>query len=170
MKKSVRTTLNVIRILVPSAILALATTIHAQQPPPFHLEEATITDIQNAIKSGQTTCQAVVQAYFNRAKAYNGTCTALVTKDGTPIPAAPGIVRAGAPLKFPTASRSGFQRASRFRQIQRPANGTRPNGADDFRSQRSTAVWYARRDSERRTVECARDAQYSRRTFRHLQR
>jgi hypothetical protein len=69
---------------------------------PFHLEEATITDIQNAIKGGQISCRGVVQAYIDRAKAYNGTCTALVTKDGTPIPPATGTVRAGSPLKFPT--------------------------------------------------------------------
>jgi len=68
----------------------------------FRIEEATIADVHNAIKSGQITCQAVVQAYINRAKAYNGTCTALVTADGAPIPAAPGAVRAGSPLTFPT--------------------------------------------------------------------
>src|SRR6185436_7015836 len=72
------------------------------QQSQFHLEEATIADIQNAIKSGQASCQSVVQAYINRAKAYNGTCTALVTKDGAPIPAAPGAIRAGSPIKFPT--------------------------------------------------------------------
>ena len=78
-------------------------------PPPvmaqqgqFHLEEATIADIQSAIKGGQITCQGVVQAYLNRAKSYNGTCTALVTKDGAPISVAPGTVRAGTPLTFPT--------------------------------------------------------------------
>ena len=68
----------------------------------FQIEEATIADVQNAIKSGQTTCQAVVQAYIERAKAYNGVCTALVTADGKPIPAATGAIRAGAPLTFPT--------------------------------------------------------------------
>src|SRR5688572_21179074 len=68
----------------------------------FRIEESTIADVQNAIKSGQTTCRAVVEAYINRAKAYNGTCTALVTADGAPIPATTGAVRAGAPLTFPT--------------------------------------------------------------------
>src|SRR5690349_11308810 len=37
----------------------------------FHVEEASISDIQNAIKSGQTSCKQVVQAYLARAKAYN---------------------------------------------------------------------------------------------------
>src|SRR5438034_8442081 len=68
----------------------------------FHIEEASIADIQNAIKGGQITCQGVVQAYLARAKAYNGVCTALVTKDGAAIAPVKGVVRAGAPLKFPT--------------------------------------------------------------------
>jgi Asp-tRNA(Asn)/Glu-tRNA(Gln) amidotransferase A subunit family amidase len=104
MKITVRNKLRAIWTAVPFVVLVLAPGLNAQQPGLFHLEEATIADIQNAIKSGQTTCQAVVQAYFNRAKAYNGTCTALVTKDGAPIPPATGIVRAGSPLKFPTAT------------------------------------------------------------------
>src|SRR5579863_7992981 len=61
----------------------------------FHIEESSITDIQNAIRSGQTTCEGVVRAYLERAKAYNGACTALLTKDGTPIPQATGMIRAG---------------------------------------------------------------------------
>src|SRR5262245_27271975 len=68
----------------------------------FTVEEATIDDIQNAIKSGEITCQGVVQAYIDRAKAYNGVCAALVTADGKPIPAATGTTRAGSPLLFPT--------------------------------------------------------------------
>src|SRR5688572_9573420 len=68
----------------------------------FHVEEATIDDIQSAIKRGEVTCQGVVQAYFDRAKAYNGVCAALVTADGKPIPEATGTTRAGSPLLFPT--------------------------------------------------------------------
>ena len=68
----------------------------------FHVEEASITDIQSAIKGGQTSCKQVVQAYLARARAYNGACTALLTKDGAPIPQAYGMVRAGAPVKYPT--------------------------------------------------------------------
>ena len=62
----------------------------------FHVEEKSITDIQNAIKSGQASCKQVVQAYLERARAaYNGACTALLTKDGAPIPPSAGMVRAG---------------------------------------------------------------------------
>ncbi len=68
----------------------------------FAIEEATIADLHAAIQSGQTTCKGIVEAYIERARAYNGVCTALVTKDGADIPAALGYVRAGAPLAFPT--------------------------------------------------------------------
>jgi Asp-tRNA(Asn)/Glu-tRNA(Gln) amidotransferase A subunit family amidase len=68
----------------------------------FRVEESTIAETQRAIKAGEVTCKGVVQAYLDRVKAYNGTCTALVTKDGKPIPSAKGLVRAGMPLTFPT--------------------------------------------------------------------
>lgn len=67
----------------------------------FQVEEASIDDIHNAIKAGQTTCKSVVQTFIERARAYNGVCTQLVTKDGASIPTAKGQVRAGAPLSFP---------------------------------------------------------------------
>jgi amidase len=70
----------------------------------FQIEEATIADVHRAIQEGQATCQYIVQGYIARARAYNGVSNFLVTKDGAPIPAAPGQVRAGAPLKFPTTT------------------------------------------------------------------
>jgi amidase len=69
---------------------------------PFRLEEATIDDLHAAIRSGATNVVAVVQHYLARVRAYNGVASALVTPDGAPVPAATGVVRAGAPLKFPT--------------------------------------------------------------------
>jgi amidase len=72
------------------------------QSQPFRLEEATIDDLHKAIRSGQTTVTAVVQHYLARVRAYNGVASMLVTKDGAPVAAAPGAVRGGAPLRFPT--------------------------------------------------------------------
>jgi Asp-tRNA(Asn)/Glu-tRNA(Gln) amidotransferase A subunit family amidase len=84
-------------------LLALAAVGCSREPPPaFDLQEATIEGIHGAITRGETSCRAIVEAYINRAKAYNGVCTALVTADGAPVAAATGAVRAGAPLKFPT--------------------------------------------------------------------
>jgi amidase len=80
---------------------AMSAVLNAQQAE-FHVEEASITDIQSGIRSGRTTCEDVVKAYLARARSYNGVCTALVTRDGGTLPQATGMVRAGAPLKYPT--------------------------------------------------------------------
>src|SRR5262245_8912234 len=68
---------------------------------PFRLEEATIEELHAAISSGQTSCVAIVQYYLDRARAYNGVASRLVTTDGAPVPEATGAVRAQAPLRFP---------------------------------------------------------------------
>jgi Asp-tRNA(Asn)/Glu-tRNA(Gln) amidotransferase A subunit family amidase len=72
------------------------------QKKPFRLEEATIGELHAAIRSGEITCVQIVQHYIDRARAYNGVASALVTEDGAPVPRATGAVRAGAPLRFPT--------------------------------------------------------------------
>ena len=84
------------------ALVLLCSSVGSAATPGFHVEEATIASIHAAIKSGQTTCRQVVEAYVQRARAYNGVCTALVTRDGGPIPLAKGYRRAGASLVFPT--------------------------------------------------------------------
>src|SRR6267154_4844693 len=93
---SVRSTVHLF-LLSTAALGAFAT-----QAADFHLQEATIDGVQGAIRAGQTTCKQVVESYVARAKAYNGSCTKLVTLDGAKLPAAFGAVRAGSPIKFPT--------------------------------------------------------------------
>lgn len=43
-------------------------------PAKFHLEEATLSQIQSAITSKQITTEQLVRLYLSRIKAYNGTC------------------------------------------------------------------------------------------------
>jgi Asp-tRNA(Asn)/Glu-tRNA(Gln) amidotransferase A subunit family amidase len=74
--------------------------------PGFRVEEATIADVHRAIRQGETTCRAVVQTYIERAKAYNGTCTQLVTRDGASIAAGAGAMRAGLATSFPSSTTS----------------------------------------------------------------
>jgi len=74
------------------------------QEPAFHLAEATIADVHRAIRAGQLSCVGLVEMYLDRARAYNGVTNQLVTRDGAPVPAVPGVVRAGQPLQFPTAT------------------------------------------------------------------
>src|SRR5262245_12842152 len=71
---------------------------------PFLLEEATIDELHAAIGAGEITCVQVVQRYLDRARAYNGVASRLVTEDGRPVAPATGTIRAGAPLSFPTAT------------------------------------------------------------------
>lgn len=68
----------------------------------FRVEEATISDLQEAIRAGETTVVDVVQQYIARVRAFNGVASMLVTKDGVAVPQATGAVRAKSPLKFPT--------------------------------------------------------------------
>jgi amidase len=69
---------------------------------PFRVDEATIEELHAAIRAGRTTCVEVVQQYIDRARAFNGVASVLVTEDGGPVPATKGAVRAMAPLGFPT--------------------------------------------------------------------
>ena len=71
--------------LLLSLVAITGDQVHTQQPPfQFHLLEATIADVHRGIQSGQISCRALVQAYINRARAYNGTCNQLVTEDMAP--------------------------------------------------------------------------------------
>lgn len=83
-------------------VLASGAAVHSQPRPAFQVEEATIADLHAAIRDGRTTCRGIVQAYVDRARAYNGVSNYLVTRDGASIPPPPGQLRAGAPLTFPT--------------------------------------------------------------------
>ncbi len=92
-----RISMTVLALLVHAALAA-----PLQAADSFKVEEATIADIQTAISTGQTTCKQVVQSYIDRARAYNGVCTALVTPDGKDIKSVKGYFRAGSALTFPT--------------------------------------------------------------------
>src|ERR1041385_5654503 len=70
----------------------------------FQLEELTIAGLHQAIREGRTTVTDVVQRYLARVRAYNGVASLLVTPDGGAVPEAKGVVRAGKPLNFPTAT------------------------------------------------------------------
>ncbi len=70
---------------LPTLLLSSRLTAEQFAPRAFRVEEATIADVHRAIQDGSTTCRAIVQTYIERARAYNGTCTQLVTRDGGSI-------------------------------------------------------------------------------------
>src|SRR5262249_12446210 len=68
----------------------------------FRLEEATIDEMHAAIRAGEITCVQLVQPSPDGPRAFTGVASAIVTADGAPVAPAPGAVRAGRPLRFPT--------------------------------------------------------------------
>jgi Asp-tRNA(Asn)/Glu-tRNA(Gln) amidotransferase A subunit family amidase len=60
------------RLASLTVFFLITSTLGAQQsPPPFHVEEATIAQIQDALKGGRLTCRALVEQYFRRIEAYD---------------------------------------------------------------------------------------------------
>jgi amidase len=66
-----------VRYLALSLSIVIATSTVAarqQKSSRFHLQEATIDGIQQAIRNGQITTSGLVDLYLKRVKAYNGAC------------------------------------------------------------------------------------------------
>jgi len=63
-------------VTILAALLAASVTVGAQQPVParFHLQEASISDIQHAIMANQITSVGLVDMYLKRIKTYNNSC------------------------------------------------------------------------------------------------
>jgi len=92
--------LGALVVLAPG--LAGAQNSEPRESDAFRVVEATIEEIHQALQEGQVSCQGVVQAYVDRARAYNGSCTQLVTRDGAAVAPGIGPVRAGEVVHFPT--------------------------------------------------------------------
>jgi amidase len=91
--RSIRSALAIFGISVGSTFAPHVTSNAAAEGWRFHLEEATIADVHRAIRAKQITATQLVNLYFKRIEAYNGTCvkgevdsaTGLVLGDLTPI-------------------------------------------------------------------------------------
>src|SRR3954465_5060092 len=69
-----RWAVGIVATLVTLSLPGFAGTGSKATPIKFHLVEATIEDIQQAILSRQLTTVQLVNLYLERIKAYNGTC------------------------------------------------------------------------------------------------
>jgi Asp-tRNA(Asn)/Glu-tRNA(Gln) amidotransferase A subunit family amidase len=69
-----RTSITVVLGIALTVLSMLQLAPAAKAAPPFHLEEATIADVHRAIRAGQITAEQLVNLYFKRIAAYNGTC------------------------------------------------------------------------------------------------
>jgi amidase len=98
-----------------------AVSLAAQTPPPFEVEEATIAQVQDAIRAGRLTCRALVDAYIRRIEAYD--------KNG---PAINAIV-----ILNPDATREADAEDQRFQQsgLTRPLDCVPMIVKDNFETQ-----------------------------------
>src|SRR3954468_6410795 len=73
--RSLRSTISMVGIgttVLCAAHLALMAKVASA--PRFHLEEATIAEVHRAIRAKAITAEQLVQLYFKRIEAYDGTC------------------------------------------------------------------------------------------------
>jgi hypothetical protein len=117
-------------------------------------------------RPGATNVFAVVQHYLARVRAYNGVASALVTLDGAPVAEATGVVRAGAPLKFPTQTVKASIILPDLDKYQ-GRRSVQPHGTDRLQSKGAAAVRHDRRHSQRR-CQRHRHSQHRGRALRHL--
>ena len=85
----------------------------------FHLEEATIDDVHRAIKDGEITCHGLIEAYFARAKAYNGVTNELVTADGKDVQPVSGDCSRGLAAKVSDQDCKSLNHISKLRPVRR---------------------------------------------------
>ena len=72
--RSLRSTMLVIVGMAVLCAAHLVLVVNAASAPRLHLEEATIADVHRAIRAKEITAEQLVQLYFKRIEAYNGTC------------------------------------------------------------------------------------------------
>ncbi|MFT4046282.1 MAG: amidase [Solimonas sp.] len=72
--RGLRPALTLIVVAAFASLLAAGSAPAAAGSGAFHLQDATIDDIQGAIRAGQLTSTQLVELYLKRIKAYNGTC------------------------------------------------------------------------------------------------
>ena len=70
--RSIISLLNIGLAVLSAALLPLMA--KAASAPRFHLEETTIADVYRAFRAKEITAEQLVQLYFQRIEAYNGTC------------------------------------------------------------------------------------------------
>ena len=98
---------------VLAAIIAASATIGAQQQSStqFHLQEASIADIQRAIMAKKITSVGVVQLYLKRIKTYNNTCVSQPTGILGPVTTIPhaGQINALSTLNLRPSARKSWE-------------------------------------------------------------
>jgi amidase len=58
-------------IILAAVLLVVLAVPHAQAPPPFQVDEATIVQIHEALKAGRITCRSLLEHYMRRIDTYD---------------------------------------------------------------------------------------------------
>src|SRR5580704_5643676 len=122
------------RIRVLAALVAACATVGAQQQPspPFHLQEASIADIQRALMAKKITSVGLVQLYLKRIKTYNNTCVDQPKGILGPITTIPhaGQVNALSTLNLRPSTRKTWSFDERKARSMTDTNDNNPNMPD----------------------------------------
>ena len=59
------------QLAVIGLVVACLASVFAQQPAPFRVEEATIAQVEDALRSGRVTCRSLVEQSLRRIEAYD---------------------------------------------------------------------------------------------------
>ena len=95
---------------------------HETQNQPFSLEEATISMLHAAIKSGDITCEEIVQRYIDRVRAYNGVASQLVNRRRCPNSRIDGLRTRSKPTQISNRNDQSVRDLTRSR----PLHGAAP--------------------------------------------
>ena len=154
------------RATLPSFFAALvaawASSVAGQPTQPFGVEETSIADVHDAIRSGNTTCAEVVQSYIERARAYNGVCTTLVTENGAAVPRAPRRDARRGAAAVSDADDRDHGPVPGVRELQRQTSRFRPDGSDGIGPDGAAAIRHRRRHAELAAGQRARDVEHPR--------
>lgn len=82
--RNLRATISVLGLIAALIVVEhLAIVAKAASAPRFRVEEATIANVHRAIRAKEITAEQLVQLYFKRIEAYNGTCVKGEIDSGT---------------------------------------------------------------------------------------
>src|SRR3984885_2037504 len=121
-----------VRVLAAVTAVAAATSAQPASSTQFHLQEASIADIQRAIMAQKITSTSLVEMYLKRIKTYNNTCVSEPMGILGPITTIPHARQVNAlstlNLRPPTRSSWGFEQ--RKARSMTDTNDNNPNMPD----------------------------------------
>ncbi len=124
----------------------------------FHLAEATIADVHQAIRSRQITCRGLIQFTSTARKPTTARATGWLRVMERRFHLSPECCACGRAGEIPDRDSRDLDASSRLRPVCGAADRVRQNGAHGVRSGRAAAVRHDHRRSQLRADQRARHA------------